>query len=157
MSDSMKEAYVGYRSWVQQMGDTWADNTGGDHPDLPNVKSQTIDISNSKIKGDNGGNVTLDEQKAVAVADDMPALRAELLTMVKTEHAKLNAASAFIGHGQADAANKCFVKVADAIDKLFKLLNTLGTRLRDYAKKYKEIGESITSGFNSATIDVSGN
>ena len=157
MATSMKEAYEGYRSWVQQMGETWAENTGGKKPSLAAVKNRDINLSDGKIKKDNGGNVTLDEQKAITVAADMPVVRQELFNMIKTEHGKLNAASAFIGHGQADAANTCFVKVADALNKLFALLNTLGERLKKYAKKYKEVGESIAEGFNSATIDVSGN
>ena len=67
---------------------------------------------------------------------------------------KLEAASAFIGHGQAAAATACFIKVADALGQLFQLMETLGDRLKQYAKKYQEVGEGIASQLNSAQISV---
>lgn len=154
MGEAMYDAYKAYRDWVQQMGENWAANTKGKKPSLKNPGKKSIDINVSKIQKENGGNVTLDEKGAQAVAATMKQLHSDMLALVRAEHGKLEASSAFIGHGQAAAATACFVKVADAIGVLFNLMETLGDRLNEYANKYKTVGEGIRDQFKSAKIDV---
>lgn len=154
MGKNMEEAYQAYRDWIQKMGETWAENTKGKKPHLANPHEIGIKVNVSAIQKENGGNVTLDEAGAIAVAGKMADLHAEMLSLVKSEHAKLEAASAFIGHGQAAAATACFIKVADALSQLFQLMETIGERLKQYAKKYQEVGEGIASQLNSAQISI---
>ena len=154
MGENMKDAYKAYRDWVQKMGETWAQNTKGEKPNLEGVKSCPIDINIGKIQKENGGNVILDEKGAVAVAGQMTALHSECLAAVRAKHGELEAATAFIGHGQGAAATACFVRVADAIGELFTLLDTLGDRLKQYAQKYQQVAEGVKGQFSSAKVEV---
>jgi len=157
MEKGLKEAYDAYRKWVEQMGQSWAENTGGQKPTLSAIGERFEGLNVGAIKKDNNGNVTLDETKAMTVANAMHSLRGTLLKSVQTKHQTMEASAAFIGHGQAAAATACFVKVADAIGQLMAMIGTLGDRLEKYAKKYKEVGEKIAAEFNKAKVNVSSN
>ena len=157
MEKSLKDAYDAYRGWIEQMGQSWAENTGGQSPRLSAIGEKSSGLNVSGIKNDNGGNVTLDETKAKTVAGQVKELRNSILKKVQSKHQEMEASAAFIGHGQAAAATACFVKVADAIGSLMASISTIGTRLEQYAKKYKEVGEKVASEFGKARVSVSSN
>ena len=80
-----------------------------------------------------------------------------MLAKVQAKHNEMEAEAAFIGHGQAAAATACFVKVADAISQLLGTIGTISSRISDYAKKYKDVGEKVAAEFNKAKVNVSSN
>ncbi len=157
LADSLQDAYNNYVSWIESMGSVWASATGGVAPTIARIAGLLTHVDVSSIKEEDGGNITLDETQAVSLADTMASLRQQILAEVRAKHAALTAAAAFIGHGQDSAAKQCFDKVADAIGDLFKMLETFGERIHEYADKYQKIGEEIASNLNSATMSVSGN
>ena len=162
MADTMRQAYSNYRDWIQAAGENWWENTkgsggGGLKPELKTISDENITLSVKKIKESQGNTVKMDEQACYNIADRLDTIRTECLNIVKTEHAKLNASSAFLGHGQAQAANDCFVEVANAIDQLFKILSSFKDDLHKAAEKYKKVAENIANNLKNAKNTVQGN
>ena len=154
----MGEAYNYFKDWIQQTGTDWAQNTGnsGNAPvlcEIPKTGIQNVDAS-IIVDQDGDGNIFLNETLAIAVAANLPSLHKEILNMVKAEHEKLDASMSFFGHGQAQAATRCFVRVADAIGELFQLLDDLSDVIKDAANNYKQFAQQLASRFDQSSVTV---
>ncbi len=154
----MGEAYGYFRDWIQQTGTDWANNTGNasNAPvlcEIPKTEIQNVDASVIKEQ-DGEGNIFLNELQAIAVASNLPSLHKELLSLVKSEHEKLDASMSFFGHGQAAAANRCFVRVAESIGELFQLLDDLSEVIKKAADDYKKFAQSLAGRLDQANVNV---
>ena len=153
--ENITNAFDAFRGAVESAGKNWAENTGGEVPALAAIDLVNLDLNVSDILPENGGNVTIDEQQATTIADKLPEVEAAIKSDLEGLAASLNAETAFMGHGQAEAVQNCFVQVSGEIHKIFKYLtegeNSLQGQIKKAAAKYGDVSTSISSAFSNTS------
>lgn len=149
------EAFDNFRAAVESAGRNWAENTQGEVPSLPAIDTVELNLNVSDILPDNGGNVTIDESDATNIAGNLPEVEQKIKSDLEALANKLDAESAFIGHGQAEALQQCFVAVSGAVHKIFEYLTngdeSLQGQINKAVQKYQEVSEGIGTAFNNAS------
>ena len=114
-----------------------------------------LTLNVSDIQPDNAGNVTIDEARATTIANSLPEVEEGIKSDLKTLAGNLSAETAFIGHGQADALQQCFVTVSGEIHKIFKYLTdgeeSLQGQINKAVQKYQDVSTGISDAFNNAS------
>lgn len=153
--ENITAAFDSYREAVQQAGQNWAENTGGETPSLPSIDAVDLTLNVSDIQPENAGNVTIDEGQATSIANSLPQVEEGIKADLETLAQNLNAESAFIGHGQSDALRNCFVQISGEIHKIFKYLTegeeSLQSQISKAVSKYVDVSTGISDAFNNTT------
>lgn len=155
--ENITAAFDAFRGAVQSAGENWAENTGGEAPSLSSIDNVELDLNVSDIQPDNGGNVTIDESQATTIANNLAEVEEGIKSDLESLAANLSAETAFIGHGQADAVEACFVKVSGEITKIFKYLTegdeSLQGQINKAVEKYSDVSTGISDAFNISTSE----
>lgn len=153
--EGITNAFDAFRGAVESAGKNWAENTQGEAPSLPAIDMVNLELNVSDILSDNAGNVTIDENQATTIADKLPEVEAAIKSDLEGLAATLNAETAFMGHGQAEAVQSCFVQVSGEIHKIFKYLTegeeSLQGQIKKAAAKYSEVSSGISSAFSNTS------
>lgn len=151
--ESITAAFDSFRDAVQKAGANWAENTKGEVPSLAAIDTVELTLNVSDIQPDNAGNVTIDEASASSIASSLGEVEATIKSKLEGLAGTLDAETAFIGHGQADALQKCFVTVSGEIYKIFKYLtegdNSLQSQINKTVTKYQDVSTGISDAFNN--------
>lgn len=149
---NITQAFDAFRAAVEAVGKNWADNTGGEVPMLPTLDNVELNLNVSDIQPENGGNVGIDENEATNIANKLGQVEENIKSELRSLANNLDAESAFMGHGQAEALQQCFVSISGEIHKIFKYLTegetSLQGQIKAAVKKYQEVSEGIKSAFN---------
>ena len=109
---------------------------------------------------DSEGNVVLDSAGVSAVSQKLTQVQENIKTKMTAEKEKLDAATSFIGGGQATAIQNCFGRLLEAIAKIFDWLtegeDSLQKAFDGAMKKYSDVATNIASVYNNATFDKPG-
>lgn len=153
--ENITAAFDAFRGAVESAGTNWAENTGGEAPSLPTIDTVELNLNVSEIQPDNGGNVVLDEGQATTIANRLTEVEEGIKSDLESLAGNLNAESAFIGHGQAEALQQCFVNVSGEIHKIFKYLTdgdeSLQGQINKAVQKYQDVSSGISDAFNNST------
>lgn len=153
--EAITNAFDAYRGAIQEMGTRWAENTKGEAPNLPAIDQVELNLNVSDVQSDDNGNIYIKENLATNIANNLPNVEEWIKNDLEKLANKLDAKSAFIGHGQADAARDCFTVVSGEIHRIFKYLTEGETNLQGEIKKavrkYQQVSESVTNDFNSVS------
>ncbi len=151
--ENITAAFDAFRGAVESAGKNWAENTGGEAPSLPAIDSVELDLNVSDIQSDNGGSVTIDEGQAETIASSLTEVEDDIRSDLESLAEGLEAETAFLGHGQADALQSCFVKVSSEIHKIFKYLtdgeDSLQGQINKAVQKYSDVSKGISDAFNN--------
>lgn len=151
--EGITNAFDTFRAAVQTAGENWADNTGGERPSLPSIDKVDLTLNVTDIQESNGGSVTIDGNQATAIASRLSEVEEGIKSDLQNLAGQLNAESAFIGHGQADALQQCFVTVSGEIHKIFKYLtegeDSLQGQINKAVQKYQDVSGDIAGAFTN--------
>lgn len=151
--ENITAAFDAFRNAIESAGKNWAENTGGEMPSLPAIDAVELELNVSEIQPENGGNVTIDEGQATAIAGSLAEVEAGIKTDLENLAEGLNAETAFIGHGQADALQICFIQLSGELHKIFRYLtegeNSLQGQINKAVQKYVDVSLSISNAFNN--------
>ncbi len=156
--ENIRKAFDTFRVAVEDSGKNWADNTGGEAPSLPELDSVELDLDVSEIlpKTDNG-DVVIDEGEATKIANSLPEVEASIKDDLEQLAQDLNADTAFIGHGQANAIQTCFTTVSGEVYRIFKYLtdgdDSLQSQINKAVEKHADVSTSIADAYNNFTIE----
>ena len=121
------EAFDNFRQAIQEAGSYWATNTKSEAetPVLATLDDVSLDLDVSSIKEkDESGRVIIHSVGAGAVANSLTDVENEINDTMNRHAQSLDASTAFIGGGQAEAISACFDAVSTAVSKIFKFLTT---------------------------------
>lgn len=154
--ENIRSAFDAYRLAVQNAGANWAENTGGETPSVAEVQHISMMLNISEIQGKNAaGDVSIDEGQATAIATGLSDVEAGIKSDLETIANDLDAEAAFIGHGQGEALNECFVRISGEIHKIFKYLTdgeeSLQGQINKAVQKYQEVSSGISDAFNNTS------
>lgn len=151
--EKITAAFDAFRGAVEGAGEIWAENTGGEAPSLAAIDNVDLDLNVSDIQPKLGNAVVIDKEQATTIASNLTEVEEGIKSDLENLAQNLNAESAFIGHGQADALQTCFVEVSGAIHKLFKNLtegkNNLQSQINKSAEKYSNLSIKLSDAFNN--------
>lgn len=151
--EGITEAFDSFRAAVEKAGANWAESTSGETPSLPAIETVELVLDYSAIQPNNAGNITIDEASASSIASKLGEVEATIKSNLEGLAGSLDAETAFIGHGQADALQKCFVTVSGEIYKIFKYLtegeNSLQSQIKATVTKYQDVSTGISDAFNN--------
>lgn len=149
-------AFDAFRAAVESAGKNWAENTGGEIPSLPAIDVVELNLNISSIQSNKTGNVGIEYADARAIADRLPEVEEAIKSELRNLAGNLNADTAFIGGGQAQALESCFVSVSGEIHKIFSYLtvgeDSLQGQINKAIKKYVDVSSNITTAFNQTNI-----
>lgn len=152
---NITQAFDAFRAAVEAAGRNWAENTGGEVPTLPKIDNVELNLNVSDIQSQNSGNVVIDEGQATTIASRLGQVEEGIKADLEALANNLNAESAFIGHGQADSLQQCFVSISGEIHRIFKYLTegdeSLQGQINKAVQKYQEVSGGISSAFNNGT------
>lgn len=155
--ENITKAFDAFRGAVESAGKNWAENTGGEAPSLPAIDTVELDLNVSDIQPENGGNVTIDEGQASTIAGNLTEVEEGIKSDLESLAEGLNAETAFIGHGQADALQTCFVQVSGEIHKIFKYLtdgeDSLQGQINKAVQKYSDVSTGISGAFSNTSAE----
>lgn len=172
-SDTIFQCFDGFRQDIQSAGQNWYDNTSGKEVpaeggasvgtevQLATFDKIELDLDVDDIqKQDESGNVVLDDTGVSAVSTNLETIQQNIKEAMMSEENKLDAATAFIGGGQADAMTQCFDRLLEAISTIFKWLSegedSLSSAFDKAMQKYSDVASNIAAAYNNATFDESG-
>ncbi|HBA37657.1 MAG TPA: hypothetical protein DCY94_02950 [Firmicutes bacterium] len=151
--EAITNAFDTFRGAVQTAGENWADNTGGERPSLASIDKIDLNLNVTDIQESNAGNVTIDGAQATAIASRLTEVEEGIKSDLQGLAGQLNAESAFIGRGQAEALQQCFVTVSGEIHKIFKYLtegeDSLQGQINKAVQKYQDVSSNISSAFTN--------
>lgn len=154
--ENITAAFDAFRAAVESAGRSWAENTGGEIPSLPAIDTVQLNLNISSIQNNNAGNVVIDENRATAIANRLQEVEEGIKNDLRNLAGNLNAETAFIGQGQAEALENCFVTISGEIHKIFKYLtvgeDSLQGQINKAVKKYQDVSSGISSAFNNSTV-----
>lgn len=149
----IQQTFDSFRNAVQKAGENWAENTKGQAPNLPAIDPVELNLNVSDIQNDNRGNVTIDENQAIVIAGTLEQVEANIKADLEGLAQNLLVEFAFMGHGQAEAIQNCFVLINGEIHRIFKYLtegdNSLKVQIGKAVEKYKEVSSGIAGAFNN--------
>ena len=150
---NITEAFDAFRQNVQKAGANWAENTGGQAPTLAAIDQVELTLTVSEIQPDNAGNVTIDEGQANTIAGNLSQVEQDIKAKLEGLAGNLDAATAFIGHGQGEAVQNCFVKISGEIHRIFRFLTegdeSLQSRIKAAAEKYATVSSELANNFDA--------
>lgn len=155
-SENIQLAYDAFRKSVQAAGENWAENSGGQKPELAAVEPIDLTLNTTAILAhDGGGNVSIDEEPANRLAASLSDVQQNIMTDLKSAAEELDASTAFVGGAQAEALQQCFSEVSQSISKIFNYLTegefNLQSQIDAAVKKYGEVASGISSEFSSSS------
>ena len=110
-----------------------------------------------KILRDDGAAV-LYEKDVNTIADGLDNVEKDLKTVILKYKEELDASTAFIGHGQAEAINDCFNRILEEVHKLFQKLlvgdASVKVALKAFKEKYKAKATSEAESFKNAKVQI---
>ncbi len=114
-----------------------------------------LKVNIGAFRDNDGGNIVLYEKQAIAFADSLDAVQKKLSQSIEEQRSELTrAVTAFLGHEQGEAVNKCFDGVLTAVGSIFTYLsvgdNSLKGQIHKAAESYKKMAEEIKTGMESA-------
>ena len=153
---NITEAFDAFRAAVESAGRSWAENTGGDIPVLTAIDNVELKLDVSSIEPNNAGNVGIDQEQASIIARRLQEVEEGIKSDLRNLASNLNAETAFIGQGQAEALDNCFTTIVGAIHNVFKYLtegeDSLQNQIKNAVKKYQDVSSGISNAFNNPTI-----
>lgn len=172
-SDAIFDCFDGFRKDIQAAGQNWYDNTSGQggsteagasaggeggEVQLATFDKIELDLDVKSIsKQDESGNVVLDDSGVQAVEGNLTQVEESIKTKMTAEKEQLDASTAFIGGGQADAIESCFGKLLEAISGIFKWLSegedSLASAFGKARQKYIDVASNIASVYNNASFE----
>ncbi len=165
-SETIFKCFDGFRQDIESAGQNWFNNTSGAGEStgdisLPTFKQIDLELDVSAIQDKDGeGNVVLDGSAVKAVSDKLADVQESIKTKMTAEKDKLDAATSFIGGGQATAIEGCFERLLEAISTIFKWLSegdeSLQSAFNAAMQKYSDVASNIASAYNEATFDDAG-
>ncbi len=151
--EAITDAFDAFRNAIQEAGRVWAEATGGAVPTLSSICKVELILCTSEIQSSNAGSVTIDVAQATAIANSVSEVRETIRTDLQTLADQLDAESAFIGQGQAQAVAQCFATISECVDKIFDYLtegeDSLQRQINKAAKKYKDMSGEVSSAFTN--------
>ncbi len=173
-SKTIYDCFDGFRQDIQLAGQNWYDNTSGrqgsaaegaaaggesgGEVQLEKLEMIDLDLDVSAIeKQDGAGNVVLDDSGVSAVEENLGSVEDTIKTKMTEQKEQLDASTAFLGGGQAEAIESCFEKLLAAISGIFKWLSegedSLASAFSKARKKYEDVASNIASAYNSASFE----
>ncbi|MBQ1550818.1 MAG: hypothetical protein IIZ67_01840 [Bacilli bacterium] len=169
--DTIFECFDAFRKDIESAGNNWYNNTSGESAGegeegagnitLAALSKKEMKLTVSEIEAsDSEGNVVLDSAGVSAVSQKLTQVQENIKTKMTAEKEKLDAATSFIGGGQATAIQNCFGRLLEAIAKIFDWLtegeDSLQKAFDGAMKKYSDVATNIASVYNNATFDKPG-
>ena len=174
-TDGIFKCFDGFRKDIQEAGQHWYNNTkagnsngeanaekGGNEVQLATFDKKDLELNVTPIsKQDGAGNIYLDPDAVDKVVKGLPDCQKAIADRMLKEKTILNATTAFIGGGQSEAIDKCFVELLKAVSKIFKWLSegegSLDKAFTKASIKYDKIAKGIADRYNKATFDQTSN
>lgn len=152
--ENITKAFDSFRDAVEKAGVNWADNTGGEQPALAAIDQVELNLTVTDIKEKNdNGDVIIYSDSANTVANNLEEVENTIKENLENLAENLDAATAFIGGGQAEAIQDCFVEVSGEIHKIFKYLtegeDSLQSQIKAADTKYGQVSTGISTAFNN--------
>ena len=152
---NIRDIFDSFRKAVEQAGSIWAENTGGEAPTLGAISDVNLELPVREIQvKDSAGNVGIDEDAANKIANNLTNVEEEIKSDMEAVANELDASTAFLGHGQAEAVAECFIKINLEIHLIFKFLTegdlSLQAQIISAAKKYGDVSVGIATGFKQS-------
>lgn len=152
---NIRDIFDSFRKAVEQAGSIWAENTGGEAPTLGAISDVNLELPVREIQvKDSAGNVGIDEAAANKIANNLTNVEEEIKSDMEAVANELDASTAFLGHGQAEAVAECFIKINLEIHLIFKFLTegdlSLQAQIISAAKKYGDVSVGIATGFKQS-------
>ncbi len=165
-SEAIFKCFDGFRQDIEKAGQMWYNNTSGEKESEGNITLAAfdqieLDLNVSEIKAqDEAGNVILDGSGVGNVSKNLGTVQESIKTKMTAEKDKLDAATSFIGGGQATAIESCFGKLLEAIASIFKWLTEGDSSLQSCfdgaMNKYSEVASNIAEQYNNASFEDTG-
>lgn len=152
---NIRDIFDSFRKAVEQAGSIWAENTGGEAPTLGAISDVNLELPVREIQvKDSAGNVGIDEDAANKIANNLTNVEEEIKSDMEAVANELDASTAFLGHGQAEAVKECFIKINLEIHLIFKFLTegdlSLQAQIISAAKKYGDVSVGVATGFKQS-------
>lgn len=157
--ETIQKVFDGFRDNVQKTGEAWAEATKGVAPVLAPIDDVTVTLSVDAIQATNeAGDRSLDEAAVDKVKSSLSACEEAIKTGLSGLAQNLDASTAFLGHNQGQKIQECFIRVAEAIHKIFEyVLNEtdgLGAALEAYKTKYADSATNVATSFENAEVEI---
>ena len=158
--EAIKGIFEEFKNNVEATGAAWAEATGAGEagkPQLPAIDDVNLVLSVDAIQAvDGSGNRYLNEGEVEKVAGSLETVEGNIKTRLSGVANKLDASTAFLGHGQGDAVRACFDKVLGVVHTIFQKLlvgeDALAGALAKFKQKYAESAENVATSFNNAEV-----
>lgn len=155
----LHSAFDQFRLAIQESGVFWAENTGGEAPSLGELDEVKLILNIGAIQEKNAaGDVVIDVDSANTVANSLGDVEAKIKSELESLAQNLDANTAFIGGGQAEALSECFIRVTGEVHKIFSFLTNGGAdgtslqqAITDAGTKYSDVATEIASAANNST------
>ena len=158
--EAIHETFDTFRINVENAGKAWEEKTSSaGEVSLAILDPIELNLDISSILAINeAGNIYLDPSAVNTVISSLAEVEASIKSDLGTEAANLDAATAFLGGGQAESVEECFVKVAESVEKIFKFLtegeNSLSAALTKAIETYKEQAAGVQRSFSQNDSQV---
>jgi len=155
----IQEIFEAYNKGIFEASEFWKGRTDTQASavkstvELPNMR---VDVS--AVEPLINGNAGIFEAGAEAVANKIPGVRADISNQLKVYAGSLEAASSFLGQGQAGAVEELFVRIQEEVAKIFRFLEedangpSLMSIIKQTVKDYQAAGQDVTKAFNSSGV-----
>ncbi len=164
--ETIKEVFEGFRGNIEKTGEEWATATGAaEAPTLDPLDDVELDLNIEAILAVNeAGDRSLDEAAVEQVVNNLSSTEATIKDSLTGLAENLDASTAFLGHGQGDAVQACFVKVTEAVHKIFEFILTggeggaddsLSGALTKFKEKYSDSATNVATSYTNAQVDIS--
>lgn len=157
---TIKEVFDGFRANVQKTGEDWAEATGAEStPTLSELDDVVLELNVDAIEAKNAaGDRSLDEDGVDTVIGSLEGVEETIKSRLSGLAQDLDASTAFLGHGQGESVQNCFVKVAESVHKIFEYLligdDALEGALSKYKEKYATSAENVASSYDNAEVEI---
>ena len=157
--ESIQKIFQQFQDNVVKTGNDWAKATGASVVvKMADVDPVIINLSVDAIKATKNGDRALDEGAVQNVISSLSKCEDEIKTTLASQAKQLDASTAFLGHGQSDAVQDCFVKVSESIHKIFEYIllgnDALSGALTKYKEKYITSAKNVATSFNNANVTI---
>jgi len=156
---TVHDSFDKLRIQIEKTGKEWAIATNGEEPTLAELDEVILDLDVSNILHTNTiGDRMLDEGKVHRVIASLPNIEQSIKMRIHALSYKIQAESAFLGHGQSAAIQNCFNNVSSVIHKVFEFLligdDSLQSALYKFMNKYRTSAEIAASNYNKTEIEI---
>lgn len=158
--ETITDVFDKFRDNIEKTGAAWAEATKGEAPTLEKIEDVQVDLSVDAIQATNeAGDRSLDEAAVDKVKESIPDCKEAIKNGLSGLAQNLDASTAFLGHNQGTEIQACFVKVAEAVEKIFDFVlageDGLEGALAAYKEKYAGSATNVASSFQNAEVDIS--